>query len=285
MNDVAAAEATPEAIEDARTERRAFMTAALILSGFVLVEALSVGTEIRRSGRDPGLLPWLLELSSLLLHLVLLAPVLWLTRRFPWSNLTWERLLPTYGAASVAFSAVHVGGMVTIRKLLMPVLVGRSYEFLRSPWWQEPLYEYRKDLLTFVLLSALFHLVRLIAQQDHELRTAQREAQTSRRVTLKCGGSTIWVDAEGFVWARAAGNYVELKADGREHLARITLAGLETQLREAGIEVVRPHRSWLTNRARIVEILPTGEGAVRIQMDDGTEVPGSRRFRHRLPAT
>lgn len=284
MNDPAAGEARLEAIEDARTERRAFITAAVILLGFVLVEALSVATEIRRSGREPGLLPWVLELSSLLFDLLLLAPLLWLTRRFPWSNLTWKRLLPIYGAASVAFSAVHVGGMVMTRKLLMPVLLGRSYDFLRGPWWSEPLYEYRKDLLTFVLLSALFHLVRLIAQQDQELRSAQREAKTSRRITLKCGGSTIWVDAERFVWARAAGNYVELKADGREHLARITLGALETQLSEAGVEVVRPHRSWLTNQARIVEILPTGEGAVRIHMDDGTEVPGSRRFRHRLPA-
>ena len=72
-------------------------------------------------------------------------------------------------------------------------------------------------------------------------------------------------------------------APGRQ-LARLTLAELERQLRDAGVDVVRVHRSWLVNRASIAEIAPTGEGDVTITLRDGDTAPGSRRYREPLAA-
>jgi DNA-binding LytR/AlgR family response regulator len=83
-------------------------------------------------------------------------------------------------------------------------------------------------------------------------------------------------------WAKAADNYVEVKANGVTHLARMTLAALETQLRLAGIDAVRVHRSYVVNRAWISEIIPSGDGDFRIRMSDGSELRGSRRYRENL---
>jgi DNA-binding LytR/AlgR family response regulator len=78
---------------------------------------------------------------------------------------------------------------------------------------------------------------------------------------------------------------VEVKANGETHLARATLGAIENQLADAGASAVRVHRSWVVNADHIKKIDPTGEGDVRIEMNDGTVAPGSRRYRDRLPAT
>ena len=117
-----------------------------------------------------------------------------------------------------------------------------------------------------------------------EAEVARAEARQTHRLTLKCGGRTLRIAADEFRAAQAAGNYVEIRLAGGEHLARSTLTELERQLSEAGIDAVRVHRSWLVNRDAIREIAPTGEGDVAITLDTGAKVPGSRRYRDRLDA-
>ncbi len=73
-------------------------------------------------------------------------------------------------------------------------------------------------------------------------------------------------------------------AGGTMHLARATLASIERQLEDAGARAARVHRSWIVNTDQIVKTEPTGEGDVRIEMTDGTIIPGSRRYRDRLPS-
>jgi len=76
---------------------------------------------------------------------------------------------------------------------------------------------------------------------------------------------------------------VELNAGAETHLARTTLSAIEDQLTGAGVRAVRVHRSWVINAGQIGKIEPTGEGDVKIELKDGTVVPGSRRYRDRLP--
>jgi DNA-binding LytR/AlgR family response regulator len=92
----------------------------------------------------------------------------------------------------------------------------------------------------------------------------------------------MFLDAAAIEFAKAAGNYVEISAAGKTHLARITMAALEDQLAGAGAPVIRVHRSWLVNKQRIAEINPAGDGDVTIRMQGGAEIPGSRRYRERL---
>ena len=81
---------------------------------------------------------------------------------------------------------------------------------------------------------------------------------------MKSGGRTFWLDARSLDWADAAGNYVELRANGTTHLVRIGLSALADQLREAGVDIARIHRSRLVNRAKVAEIVPTGDGDFRV---------------------
>ena len=65
----------------------------------------------------------------------------------------------------------------------------------------------------------------------------------------------------------------------------MTLAALETQLRLAGVDAARVHRSYVVNQARISEIIPSGDGDFRVRISDGTELRGSRRYRGSLAST
>ena len=121
-------------------------------------------------------------------------------------------------------------------------------------------------------------------QERHERLADGRHARQTGRVTLKSGGRTIWIDARTFDWAEAAGNYVEVRAAGRSHLARIGLAALEAQLREAGLDVVRIHRSFLVNRGSLQEVQPLGDGDFQVKTKDGAILRGSRRYRRNLEA-
>ena len=57
------------------------------------------------------------ETSSALVALVLVAVVAWFTRRWPLRLDNWRHMLPAYVAASVAWSALHVAGMVLLAKV------------------------------------------------------------------------------------------------------------------------------------------------------------------------
>lgn len=165
-----------------------------------------------------------------------------------------------------------------------PLLFGHGYDLLGDSPLQVILYEYRKLLPGYLGALGLIYTFRQMAMMPLELEAARNEARTSQRLTLKCGGRVMRIEAEGFLNAKAAGNYVELRLATGQHLARMTLSVLERQLNEAGVDAVRVHRSWLVNRAAITEIAPTGEGDVSIRLSNGELIPGSRRYRDQLEA-
>jgi len=115
-----------------------------------------------------------------------------------------------------------------------------------------------------------------------EATAACRDARETQRLTLKCGGRVMHLEATNFLAAKAAGNYVEIDFQTGSHLARITLGELQNQLLEARVDAIRCHRSWLVNQDQIREIRPTGEGDVEITLDSGQQIPGSRRYRDQL---
>ena len=267
---------------DRSVERRGVIGAAAFVLASVVVNALSGGTELAREGSATSpLVPWILELSSGVATISLLPAVVAFTRRYPLTGLRWRQLLPLYLLASGIYSALHVTGMVLLRKVAYPLLLDVGYTFFVGPGAivRESLYEYRKDVLSFALACGLFQLLRDADQRDREQEAAQREARQAQALTLKCGGTTFRLRAEDVLFARAAGNYVEVRAGGRTHLARMTLGALEEQLAEAGVTVLRTHRSWVVNAETISSVSPTGDGGATVTLTDGSEVPASRRYR------
>lgn len=269
---------------EAQADWRSFWAIVIITAGYAVVNITSRMTELERSGNTAlGLADILIfEGGSGVIFIALTPVLIWLTRLIPLTADTWRWALPAYMALSVPLSGAHIVVMVWIRKAAFAIR-GEFYRFSDNlP--RDIFYEYRKDLLSLALIVMVIQVSRELALRRREAAAAREDARRDKRLTLKCGGRTIWMAAEDLIAAKAAGNYVEIKTETGEHLARTTLGALERQLDEAGIRAARVHRSYLVNLDKILEAAPTGSGDLSIRMKDGSEIPGSRRFREKLDA-
>lgn len=78
-------------------------------------------------------------------------------------------------------------------------------------------------------------------------------------------------------WIRAAGNYIELRANGRTIVHRSSIGATEQAL--AGHGFVRIHRSTIVRRDRIVRVRPED-----VVLQDGTHLKIGKRYRAALAA-
>lgn len=178
----------------------------------------------------------------------------------------WLRFGLVHLVASLAFSLLHVIGMVVIRAGIYG-LVGWRYRFAASQF----LYEYRKDLITYVLIAAAFWAVR-----EFQRRRAP-VAAPDPTFDIRDGARIIRARPGEILAVSSAGNYVEFAlADGRKPLMRTTLSGVEAALGPHGF--VRTHRSWLVNAARVTELIADGSGDFTLRVGAEVEAPLSRRY-------
>lgn len=271
---------------EARAERRALQRAAiacLVLAfGVYVINSLSIGTVMERAGSArPAIYPWVLEGTALLAVLAALPIVAWFAHRFRFSPGRWQAWLVAHLAGALTYASLQIALMLALRYLFWPVLFEASYIYGDEPV-DIFVYEFRKQAGIYAGFQVILAVARHIEYLRLEARAARTDARTRQRITLKCGGRSFHLPAAEFMYAKAAGNYVEARFGAREHLARMTLAELQALLEEAGIDAVRCHRSFLVNRTKIAEMVPTGEGDVTLRLDDGSEVPGSRRYRGAL---
>jgi hypothetical protein len=269
---------------EARALRRSTLLALGVILSIYVVNALSVTTELRWSGSNyPSLYPWVLEGTAIIAMIIGLPLILWLGRRFPVEIGRLSTSLPIHLVGLLVYGLIQVILMVSFRTLVWPLAFDAQFVFGHSAL-DFFTYELRKQAMAYVGIQMVLSTNMTIERLRLEAREAKREAQTNNRITLRCGGRTHLVEARGFVYARAAGNYLEARFEAGEQLARMTLTDLERLLTEAGIDPVRVHRSWLVNRDAITEIAPTGEGDVTLTLKSGDRIPGSRRYRDRLAA-
>ncbi len=108
------------------------------------------------------------------------------------------------------------------------------------------------------------------------------ELPAPRRLLVKSGGRVLFLRFDDIRRIEADDNYVRLFTNDGEHSIRDTLAHIESQLPVE--QFVRIHRSTVINAglARELQSLPSGEA--RLQMEDGTVLTVSRRFRDRVAA-
>ncbi|MEO1303276.1 MAG: LytTR family DNA-binding domain-containing protein [Myxococcota bacterium] len=246
--------------------------AILVVSG--IVDVGSIVTEYRRMGRAPELRELVAaEVSSRVVWFALFWPILALVRHPKVKRLRlWKQAIALLAIAPLV-SVVHVSMMVALRKVLWWGW-GRTYEFASSAngLFGEFVYELRKDvqttLLIWLIVAVVFHF-----------RDSRALRPTDERLVLKLGAVQHHLEPAKFVWAKAAGNYVEVCVDGEVSLVRSSLARVLEQLEQKEQTAVRVHRSWLVNPNRIRQVRPSGSGDWRLCMDSGEEIPGSRRYR------
>ncbi|WP_244547142.1 LytTR family DNA-binding domain-containing protein [Bradyrhizobium sp. Gha] len=221
------------------------------------------------------------EMTSIIVILALV-PILMLSVRYVRGTTGLARRIGIGAAALLAFSALHIAGMVSLRKLLL-WLAGNRYDFHFS--LTSVLYEFRKDAVTALLIGATLWLLesrrelRKAAQESLSIPAIPQEQPSSPDlIWLRDGTSRIRVRPREILWVASAGNYIEYcLADGTQHLIRGTLAATEGEL--ARFAIVRVHRTRLANLDRVsgIEFKPSGD--FELTFDDGRTLGGSRRYR------
>ena len=245
--------------------------------------------DIRRAGLDfAAWEPAVWEWSSHLVALALVPAVLWYTRRFPLHFGTWRRNLPWLLLGSLAWSLLHVAGMVALRKA---IYAAQGYYYDGGPWPRTFLYEYLKDIRQFaglvVTIEAYRLLVRRLQGEASMLAPADdvpmvEQPERPERFLVRKLGKEFLVAAAEVEWLQASGNYVNLRVRGRDYPLRSTMAAIGQQLDPS--RFVRVHRSYIVNLDAIAEIEPLDTGDARIVMRDGAVVPCSRTYREALRA-
>ena len=115
-------------------------------------------------------------------------------------------------------------------------------------------------------------------QRVRERRRARGEADA--RLLVREDDGTHVLSMADIDWVEAAGNYLCLRAAGRTHVQRGTLAQMEKRLDPARFQ--RIHRSRIVNVARIARLVPQFNGDHTVVLHDGTEMALSRTFRDAL---
>ena len=211
--------------------------------------------------------------------LILIMP--WLFAFFdmkPVSARKWQIAILPYVAASIIFSLAHVLLMVLAREIAWPLLYDTPYQFFKGGYG-ELLYEYRKDAVTFLMYMLIAELQRHVSIANNGKQSAQDP------IALKSGATTILLQPAEFLFAKSASNYAEITTTSGEHLARVTLAELETALTEKGCDAARIHRSYIVNRKAIAETSPIAGGDLTLKLRGGQTLRASRRYKENLDLT
>lgn len=247
----------------------------------LVIAAINVSIKLSDAARFSVPMVWqnpvTTEYSSVL-ALILILPLLFAffdTRALSLKN--WLQQLVPYIAASLLFSFAHVFLMVIIRTAAWPVVFDGPYEFFANGYGAL-LYEYQKDAVTFVT----FMLIAQLQRQMVAAKAARQQAKPPEPITLKSGAAAILLQPQEFLLAKSAGNYAEVTSLSGTQLARITLTELEAILQAHGCDAVRVHRSYIVNRAAIMETSPIAGGDLMVKLRGGDSLRASRRYKSAL---
>lgn len=224
------------------------------------------------------------ETSSQIALLILLWPLVAFDRFAKHKVKTAKQIIFAYFTASIIFSIVHVLLMVVLRKLIYLVM-GQSYDF--GHWPAELLYEYRKDLITFIQIIVIFHGYRfIISRLRNEASIINQgentNSQFAERFIVKKIDQEFIVRAQDIEWVSAAGNYMNLHIEQRSYPLRMTMKALESKLDPQ--HFCRVHRSSLVNINHIKSIGEQESGDGQITLRNEQQVPLSRRYKEQLKA-
>ena len=101
-----------------------------------------------------------------------------------------------------------------------------------------------------------------------------------KRLAVRSGSKTVFVDVENLDWIQGAENYVELHAGGNTHLLHVTMNTLEKSLDPNMF--LRVHRSTIVNVGRIQGLQPGAHGEYLFTLRDGTRLQSGRTYADRL---
>ena len=169
----------------------------------------------------------------------------------------------------IAVPMLALATSTTLWQLIMPLVLDGS----RTPW-AETMFA-RAPLVPLVAWAAHVGRPTFQSHKSPLARPTPGPAETiSLAVTTRAG--TIALSVADIDTIQAAGNYVEVSANGETYLRRDTLAALEGRLTAEGF--LRVHRRWLVNTAAVRTLETRPKGRLFILMRDDSNVPVGRSF-------
>lgn len=217
--------------------------------------------------------PFVWEYTSGAALLMLIPVVLWLDKRRPLRPGSWKTALLVHAGATIPFSLLHTGIMVSLRKGIYS-LIGRHYDFGNVP--VELIYEYRKDLLTYFFVLGAVYAYRMFRANHTGAHYDQSSEAAASQFFVKKRGQIHRIPPNSVDWIEAAGNYVILHVGKSSHPLRDTMTGIAERL---GDTFCRVHRSAIVNLDRVTTMLPAPGGDLIVRLRDGTDVRCSRTAR------
>jgi hypothetical protein len=258
----------------------------LLLAAHASVLATTRIMDDRRVNAEPSLYLWepfVWEFSSLTLWLLLTPAIIYLlnSRLVSWGHI--GRTLLVFSAASIVVSILHVAGMMMIRKA---VYLSLEMSYRIDDVVYVFFYEYRKDLITFVIIIAAIQSYRFISSrirgEANLVSNGEDDAHAVKidRILVKKLGKEFIVKVDDVEWLEACGNYVNLHAGGRIYPTRNTLGSLLDEISDKGF--CRTHRSFAVNLDAVDSIETHGSGSSEITLKNGELIKLSRRYHDEL---
>ncbi len=102
----------------------------------------------------------------------------------------------------------------------------------------------------------------------------------SKRITIRDGNETTFVDVDTIDWVDAAGDYMCVHANGDTFVLRGTMKHLEELLNPEIF--VRVHRSAIVNRHRVTSMRSHRNGEYFLKLGNNTELKLSRKYKGNL---
>ena len=119
-------------------------------------------------------------------------------------------------------------------------------------------------------------------QIRHLLETLASPTRYLRRIAVRTGDTTRFVDIDAIDWIAAAENYVELHVGAAQHLVHVALGTLEKSLDPA--RFVRVHRSAIVQVDRICAARPAQHGEYVLTLTGGATVRSGRSYHDAVKA-
>ena len=246
--------------------RRAFPLFAVTI---LALNTVNIFTEIQDRPGVHWIYPVIQQYTSALSAIACLPIALLAYRIAPLDSTPRWRVLAVHVTSLLIFSSLHVLGFYGLRLLVFAAL-DIPYQYVVPDRF---IYELRKDALGyFIGVTAFWALLR--AYRGPQPGPAPATAPAN--FDIRDGAKVVRTPIADILAVTSAGNYVEfMLADGRKPLMRSSLAAIEAELAPHGL--VRTHRSWLVNAARVTELRPEKSGDYAVGLG-GLEAPLSRRF-------
>jgi two-component system, LytTR family, response regulator len=160
----------------------------------------------------------------------------------------------------------------------------QAFEFNAVDYLLKPVIEER-----FVkTLARAKNRVRLNVAEDSSrqilslLETIRSPRSYLKRLAMRSGGKTMFVNVEDVDWMEAAENYVKVHIGRATQLLHVTMNTVERSLNQEMF--LRIHRSLIVNLNRVKEIQSGAHGEYVITLQDGARLQSGRTYSDRLRA-